>query len=132
MQRVLNQKVNELNEITKITMDQEKILLEAERYLQNISYQSNMLLTLINDLLDLAKVETMNFQFNEEFFDMNQLITQAYDTVKYQAASKKISIIKEYLVQIDDPVGQQDKVKLNYDKRLEYFKNMKGDKLRYM
>lgn len=45
-----------------------------------------MLLTLINDLLDLAKLETMNFKFNEDFFNLNEVITQAYDTMKYQAA----------------------------------------------
>lgn len=42
-----------------------------------------MLVTLINDLLDLAKFETMNFKFNEDFFNMNELVNQAYDTVKY-------------------------------------------------
>lgn len=42
-----------------------------------------MLLNLINDLLDLAKFETMNFTFNMEFFDMNKLLNQAHDTVKY-------------------------------------------------
>ena len=62
-------------EITKINKDQEKIVNEAEMYLENISYQSNMLLTLINDLLDLAKFETMNFAFNEDYFNMNELIT---------------------------------------------------------
>ena len=62
-------------EITKINKDQDKIVHEAEMYLENISFQSNMLLTLINDLLDLAKFETMNFAFNEDFFNMNELIT---------------------------------------------------------
>lgn len=33
-----------------------------------------MLLTLINDLLDLAKFETMNFKFNLEYFDLSELI----------------------------------------------------------
>ena len=42
-----------------------------------------MLLTLINDLLDLAKFETMNFSFNDDCFNMNELINKAYDTVKY-------------------------------------------------
>lgn len=49
-----------------------------------------MLITLINDLLDLAKLETMNFKFNEDYFSLNELITQAYNTVKYQAAQKRI------------------------------------------
>ena len=50
------------------------MILEVEKFLENISYQSNMQLTLINDLLDLAKFETMNFSFNEEFFNMKELI----------------------------------------------------------
>lgn len=33
-----------------------------------------MMINLINDLLDLAKFETMNFQFNDDYFDFNQLI----------------------------------------------------------
>ena len=50
---------------------QEDILMELEKYLENIQFQSSMLITLINDLLDLAKLETMNFKFNEEFFNFN-------------------------------------------------------------
>ena len=46
----------------------------AEDYVENIAYQSNMLLTLINDLMDLAKLESLNFKFNEEFFDLPELI----------------------------------------------------------
>ena len=65
----------ELQEITKICKEQGEILLETENYLENISYQSHMLITLINDLLDLAKFETMNFKFNEEYFNLNELIS---------------------------------------------------------
>lgn len=53
---------------------QEKILLKTENYLENIVYQSNMMKTLIDDLLDLAKIETLNFKFNEEYFDLTTLI----------------------------------------------------------
>ena len=55
----------------------------AETYLENIFYQSSMLITLIQDLLDLAKFETMNFKFNEDFFNLNDLISNAYDTMKF-------------------------------------------------
>ena len=64
-------------------MDQRQALQNAETYLENIFYQSSMLLTLIQDLLDLAKFETMNFKFNEDFFNLNDLISKAYDTMKY-------------------------------------------------
>lgn len=42
-----------------------------------------MLTTLINDLLDLAKFETMNFKFIEDYFDLDEVIKQAFNTVKY-------------------------------------------------
>ena len=67
----LHKKINLINKCRK---DQEAVMKKLEDYLENISYQSNMLITLINDLLDLAKFETMNFKFNEEFFDLNQVI----------------------------------------------------------
>ena len=53
---------------------QEKDLVVAEDYIENMAYQSNMLLTLINDLMDLAKLETLNFKLNEEYFDLPLLI----------------------------------------------------------
>ena len=79
----MEQGKQEILDFKKIHKDHEQILLKSENYLENIQYQSNMLLLLINDLLDLAKFETMNFSFNETFFNMNELISQAYDTVKY-------------------------------------------------
>lgn len=60
-------------------------MLTTEGYLEVISFQSNMLITLINDLLDLAKLETLNFSLNEMYFNLNDLVDKAYDTIKYQA-----------------------------------------------
>jgi len=37
-----------------------------------------MLLNLINDLMDLAKLEKMKFQLNEEFFDLSNTIANAF------------------------------------------------------
>ena len=47
---------------------------------------------LINDLLDLTKMDTLNFKFNNEFFDMNNLVKMAIKTVKYIADKKNINI----------------------------------------
>ena len=83
-QRVQKEKQDrELVQILKICRDQEKTLIKCEKDLENILFQSKMLITLINDLLDLAKLETMNFKFNDEYFDYNQLIKQAFTTVKH-------------------------------------------------
>lgn len=47
---------------------------QCESYLENISLQSSMLIILINDLLDLAKLETMNFKFNEDYYNFNDVV----------------------------------------------------------
>ena len=51
-----------------------------------------MLTNLINDLLDLAKLNTLNFKFNNDFFDLNILIQQSLDTMKYMASQKQVSL----------------------------------------
>lgn len=91
-----------------------------------------MLLTLINDLLDLAKFETMNFKFNDEFFNLNEVISKAYDTMKYQAAQKKINIIKDYQIRISDPKSKYYDIDMSFHERRNFFKSIHGDKLRYM
>ena len=42
-----------------------------------------MLTNLINDLLDLAKINSLNFKFNNNFFDISKLFQNAIDTVKF-------------------------------------------------
>lgn len=102
LEEMLQMSKKELLDITKISKNMEKNMHQVEKYLENIRFQSNMLLTLIQDLLDLAKFETMNFTFNKEYFNMNELINKAYETVRHQASLKNVRIIKEYLVKISD------------------------------
>ena len=76
-----------------------------------------MLVTLLNDLLDLAKLETMNFQFNEEDFNLNRVIDQVYDTFIYQAAQKKITIVKDYKVDIQNVDSKYYNLELSTSER---------------
>ena len=46
--------------------------------------------------MDLAKLETLNFKLNDEYFDLPQLIKQAFKTVRCQANKKKINMVHEY------------------------------------
>ena len=42
-----------------------------------------MLLNLINNLLDLSKIDSLNFKFNNSHFDLADLIQKAHDTLKF-------------------------------------------------
>lgn len=49
-----------------------------------------MLENLINDLLDLAKLENNQFSFNFEYFDLTKVIFDSFETLLHQANSNKI------------------------------------------
>lgn len=53
-----------------------------------------MLTNLINDLLDLSKIDTLNFKLNEKYFDLIKTINMAINTVKYSSNKKQIKIIQ--------------------------------------
>ena len=49
-----------------------------------------MLTNLINDLLDLSKIDSLNFKLNEEYFNLIEVINMAFNTVKYSSNKKNI------------------------------------------
>lgn len=57
----------------------------VEQLLENAVFSSKMLNTLINDLLDLAKLESNSFQFHDEYFDLIKVVENAFSQMKYQA-----------------------------------------------
>ena len=56
----------------------EEFMEDLEGILQRSLFSSKMLLNLVNDLLDLAKIEQNTFQFNEEYFDLIETIDNAF------------------------------------------------------
>ena len=58
--------------------------------LENCGYCSTMLLNLINDLMDLAKLEKMKFSLNNSFFDLTKTIKGAFGTLSYFGKQKNI------------------------------------------
>ena len=51
-----------------------------------------MMNNLINDMLDLAKFESGTFKFHNDFFDLTEVVTQAFETVRHQATKKGINL----------------------------------------
>lgn len=52
-----------------------------------------MLLNLINDLLDLARMENSQFNFHTTTFNLHSVIRRAVDTLGYQAKQKGIKLV---------------------------------------
>ena len=73
-----------------------------------------MLLNFINDLMDLAKLEKMKFELNNEFFDLTSTIDRTFQSLSYYAQQK--NIIPRLII----------------DKKIApFFKKLLGDQNRY-
>lgn len=73
-----------------------------------------MLLNLINDLMDLAKLEKMKFILNNSFFDLTKTIKGAFGTLSYFSKQKNI----EPTLHIKEEIQP-------------YFINLFGDEIRF-
>jgi len=60
--------------------------------LQNTIFSAKQITGLINDLLDLAKLEKGQFTFNNEYFNLKEIILQGIQQVQYMATQKGINI----------------------------------------
>jgi signal transduction histidine kinase len=55
-----------------------------------------MILNLINDLLDLAKIENSSFKLNWTYFNIFEIIEKTAETLDSQLYQKKIMMTHEY------------------------------------
>jgi PAS domain S-box-containing protein len=65
---------------------------EHKEYLEDILASSRYLLQLVNDVLDLAKVESGKMQFRTESVEVGPLICEVRDVLRILAEKKKISL----------------------------------------
>lgn len=120
-------------------------------------YSSQMLNNLINDMLDLAKMESQTFTFNYEYFDLTKVVGEAFGMIKFLANKKQIllkSTIKNInsikqnehfnmpVVKVHNPevlascpdfnLNNHYNKSIDSDKDLELLQNIYGDPRRYL
>lgn len=59
--------------------------------LKGCELNSEMLINLVNDLLDLATQEKKTFQLNKEYFNLVDSVTSAFKTLEYISDRRKIT-----------------------------------------
>ena len=68
---------------------------KQERFVGNIAESSRHLLALVNDILDLSKIEAGRFELKYESFSMSVAIEEVLSTVRPLAAVKRIELSTE-------------------------------------
>ncbi len=89
--------------------------IKCETMLKNSLFSSSMLLNLINDLLDLAKIEKGQFNLNPTNINLHEVISKALETLSFLSLQKNIKM--EYVFD---------------ENKAGYFMGIAGDDNRYL
>ena len=54
-------------------------------YIQNSIYSAYMINNMVNDLLDLANLEKSTFHLRNEYFNMFEVVMEAFNIMSFQA-----------------------------------------------
>ena len=82
MSHELRTPMNAIKGFTNLVLRRERTLSDrGEENLQKVDRASDHLLAMLNDLLDLSKIEAGRMDVNPERFDVGELVTSACDTV---------------------------------------------------
>lgn len=66
--------------------------MSVEQLVQNSIFSAFMTTNLINDLLDLAKLENNAFTLNIETFNLIEVVSKAFQVVMFQAENQNIRL----------------------------------------
>ena len=112
---------------------------EIEQFLESIQFSATTISNLVNDLLDLAKMESNNFLFNEEYFD---LITSLKNTISQQeflSSKKEIQISYSFRDRVSNRPDKSNKSQSSVsnslqseDGKLGVLKGILGDQSRHV
>lgn len=76
---------------------------EQKKYIDIARKSGDSLLTIINDILDLSKIETRHFTLNKVSFDLEDVLKNVISLLKPKADGKKINL--DYMMEKNVPVN---------------------------
>lgn len=91
-----------------------------ELIVRNIDRQTRM----VNDMLDISRIESGNMRFRKEMQDMNEIINSAIETMKKQLEDKKINITTDIPTDLF-------KINADKDKLIQVFINLLSNALKF-
>lgn len=95
MSHELRTPLNAVLGITQI-LQMKTLSKELQEYISIISMAGNSLLSLVNDVLDFAKLEVGQLSFSNDPIDLYLLISQVVQSLKHQAKEKGTDLLLDY------------------------------------
>ncbi|OGV31741.1 MAG: hypothetical protein A2020_05475 [Lentisphaerae bacterium GWF2_45_14] len=72
------------------------LLPEQKQYVETMLLSSELLLSIINDILDLSKIEAGKLEIEESPFNLKLTLAKLYEIMNFQAKKKDVSFLYEY------------------------------------
>ena len=85
---------------------------DQKSYISSIKQSSEILLSVVNDILAISEIQNSDLKFNYQFFDLYELLYNLMNLIQYKAGAKKLSLSLEMAASVPRIVNG-DKVRLN-------------------
>ena len=82
---------------------------EKGEYLKIIQDNSDHLLSLIDDILDISKIESKHFILNKEYVNLKDLLNNLYNLLRVKAEDKNIEFNIHYLTEVPSKIITDEK-----------------------
>ena len=104
--------INAIIGLDTLALKNEKMDDESREYFEKIGDSSQHLLSIINDILDMSRIESGRVELHKAEFSLNALLEQINAMVMTQCSDKGLSFECQILNQIDDSyIGDDMKIK---------------------
>lgn len=103
--------MNAIIGMTGIAIQEKQDPVRVEDCLHKIDSSSQYLLSLINDILDMSKIESGKMKLENGIFSMNELLEGVYNLIEAQAREKNIEFTRETVISEEWVMG--DSLHLN-------------------
>ena len=91
---ILTKLVNERKQLIKFVEISYSTLKELHTKTESLTFTSTVMMNLLQDLMDLARIDIRKFQLNNDHFDLFEVIRKTFVLVKPFAVQKNI-LLKE-------------------------------------
>lgn len=93
--------MNGIMGFAQLVQDDEIAIPKRNEYLKIILNKGNQLMQIINDILDISKIESNQISINETVFSINDLINELYNTFSIEFTKLELKVYKD-LTDYDD------------------------------
>lgn len=77
-------------------LEQTKLSEKQRLYISKLRMSTDILSNIVNDVLDLSKIESGKLELDNDYFSLNQVFEQLFDVIMFKANEKRVTVHFDY------------------------------------